>query len=315
MFVTYCEVTIENTAGKKALTFTKVNEIKITNSAKNLTDTCEIRLPRRINILNGNINDVVQRGAKVTVKLGYDLNMIEEFNGYVSRVTADIPFIIECEDQMWLLKQSNFTKSFGKTKVIEVIKHIWDGAMEVKDVTIGGLIVRNQSGAEVLQMLKKYGLRSYFKSGVLVVSFAAAEKAGNRIDYNFKRNVIDTQLKYSRQDDLKIRVKGISKFKDGKIIEVFAGDKNGKLRTLNYVNLDKKQLEQYVKMDIEKLKFDGYKGTFTTFGTPFIRPADTAYLVDPDWPERSGAYQVESVITTFNMSGFRREVSPERKIG
>lgn len=315
MYVNCCEITIENTAGKKALDFVKVNEIEITNSTKNLTDTCLIKLPRKISILNGDINQVIKRGAKVTVKLGYDYNMVEEFSGYVAKVSADIPFTIECEDQMWLLKQNGpFTKSFGKSEVKDIVKYIWDGPIDCIDLTIGGLVVKEMSGAKVLELLKKYGLRSYFKSGVLTVDFASSKAAGKRVNYNFKRNIIDPQLKYNRQDDLRIRVKGISKFKDGKIIEVFAGDKGGDLRTLNYVNLDRNSLQQVVQMELEKLKFDGYKGTFTTFGVPFIRPGDTAVLVDPDWPERAGSYQVETVKTTFNMNGFRREISPERKI-
>lgn len=314
MYVTCCQVTIEDLTGKKSLDLVKVNEIEIVSSSKNLTDTCTIKLPRKISVLNGNINDVIKRGSKVSVRLGYNFNMIEEFNGYVARVSAEIPLTIECEDEMWLLKQKVFTKSFGKTKVLDVVKFIWDGEVDVKDFSIGSLLIKNQTGTQVLELLKKYGLRSYFRGGVLVVDFAASKSAGERVNYNFRRNIINPQLKYHRQDDLRIRVKGISKFKNGKIVEVFSGDKDGSIRTLNFVELDKKDLEEAVKMEFEKLKFDGYKGSFTTFGVPYVRPGDTAILSDPDYPERAGAYQVETVKTTFGMNGFRREVSPERKI-
>lgn len=315
MYVNCCLVSIENEPGKKALDFVKVNEIKIVESSKNMTATCTIKLPRKINILNGNINDVIKRGSKVTVKLGYDFNMMQEFTGYVARVNAEIPLTIECEDEMWLLKQGNtFTKSWSKVKVAEIIKYIYPGKTSVIDLTLGAFIIKDLNAVKVLELLKKVGLRSYFRNGVLVVDFATSIQAGRRVYYNFKRNIIDPKLKYNRQDDLRLRVKGISKFKNGKIVEEFFGDSGGELRTMHFVELDKSDLQKVIRNEFEKLKFDGYKGSFETFLVPYIKPGDTAVLTDPDYPERAGSYQVETVETTFSMRGARREVSPERKI-
>jgi len=314
MFVNCCHIIIENAPGKKALDFFKVNEVEVKSSNKTFTDTCIIKLPRKLKILNGDINQVIKRGAKVTVRLGYDFKLVEEFTGYVARVNAEIPFTIECEDEMWQLKQQTFTKSFGRVKVKDVISHIWKGKSKVVDLTIGGLVVKEWSGAKVLEELKKYGLRAYFRSGVLIVDFAGSQQAGKRIYYNFQRNIIDPQLEYSRQDDLRIRIKGVSKFRNGKVVEALVGDKGGDLRTLHYVELEKSDLEKVIKQELERLKYDGYKGSFKTFGLPVIKPGDTAVLDDPEYLERKGSYQVEEVITTFNMDGYRRTISPERRI-
>ena len=232
----------------------------------------------------------------------------------MARINAEIPFTIECEDEMWQLKQQVFTKKFGRVKVKEIVDFVYKGQSDVIDLTIGGLTLKEDNGAKALEYLKKYGLRAYFSNGILKVDFAGSFSAGKRIYYNFNRNIIDPQLQYSRQDDIRIRVKGISKFKDGRVVSVILGDAGGDLRTLNYVNLEKSELEKVVKSTLDKLKYDGYKGTYKGFGIPFIRPGDTAVIDDPTWTERKGSYETEEVRTTFNMSGFRREITPERKI-
>lgn len=320
MLVLQCKITFAFDDGSrtKTIEFDFVNEVEINKSRKNLTNTCTIKLPRKIKILEGgNINDVFKRGAKVTVQLGYEPEYRTEFVGYISKIDAQIPFTVFCEDEMWNLKQNNISKAFpAGTSLKQLIQGIYPGKSRTADLTIGAFNIKHQTTAQVLESLKKFRLRSYFESdGALVVDFASSLKAGkNEVIYDFSQNVIDNGLVFSSRDDVKIRVKGISKQHDGTVYEFFAGDVDGDMRTLNYVYLSRKDLEKIVTEELNQLKQDGLKNDITTFGKPYIEPGDVAILIDSEYSERNGSYLVDEVVTTFGVGGFRRKITIERKL-
>jgi hypothetical protein len=66
--------------------------------------------------------------------------------------------------------------------------------------------------------------------------------------------------------------------------------------------------------EIERLRYEGYRGTFTTFGAPRIEHGDVIDLRSDAYPERDGRYLVRAVTTTFGVGGFRQEVTLDSKI-
>lgn len=316
MITPQIKITFTDVNSKQYLEFDFVCTVEIEKSRKNLTTTCKITIPRKLIVLNGNINTILKRGAKVAVQMGYRPNLKTEFTGYIARIGAKIPVEIFCEDEMWQLKQNTFTKSWQKVSLKELIAYIYPGAARVADLQLGGFVIKDQSTVQVLDALKKFALQCYFDTdGVLVADFAGSTNLRpNEVVYDFHKNIIDNDLEYSRKEDIRIRCKGISKLPTGKKIEFFYGDKDGDLRTLNYVNLDQKDLETIVKKEIDKLKQDGFKNGFTTFGLPYCEPGYAAILNDDEYPERNGSYLVEAVNTSFGVDGFRRKVTLERKL-
>lgn len=102
-----------------------VNDCEIVSTWKNLTMTAKLVLPRNIYVKteHGVINWIDQssyipvegndtppillRGDRVSINLGYfGYQMNEEFNGYITKVNPKKPMELECEDNMWLLKQA-----------------------------------------------------------------------------------------------------------------------------------------------------------------------------------------------------------------
>lgn len=59
---------------------------------------------------------------------------------------------------------------------------------------------------------------------------------------------------------------------------------------------------------------NGISGSLVIFGDLFIKPTDIVGLVDVRQPEKNGYYYVESVNTTFGVSGYRRELKIPFKI-
>jgi len=315
MFALTSYIKITDPSGTKYIDFDFINEVEIDKSRRNLTNTASIKIARRLKVLNGDITEIIQRGSKVEIQLGYDSNLRTEFTGFVSKVGAKTPVVIECEDDMWSLKQNSFTKAWKKVKVAEIIKYVYQGQAQVVDLEIGGLLIKKQSTAQVLDGLRKFGLQCYFDNGVLIVDFAGVvHTQGKEVIYNFYQNIIDNELEYKRKEDFRIKVRAISKLHNGKKIELVIGDNDGEEHTLHYTNMDKDQLLKIASSEIDKLKYDGYKGSFKTFGLPYIQPGDIAILLDDDYPEHNGSYLTESVKTNFSTSGFRREPVPERKV-
>lgn len=302
---------------KRRIQFDFCTNIEIEKSRKTLTNTCKITIPRNIKEIDQtDLKEYFKPGLKVTVFLGYDGNLKKEFTGYITQVSFKIPTTITCQDEMWNLKQNSLSKAFNNAKLKDVVNYIYKGESRVADLVIGDMVIKQQSTAQVLDYLKKFALQAYFDNdGVLVVDFAGSLKQRPiEVIYDFGKNVIDNDLEFNRKDDIKIKVKGVSKTRTGKKIEFITGDLNGDERTLNYINIELDELKKIVSNELNKLKQDGLKNSFRTFGIPYCEPGFIAIIRDQEYPERNGSYLIESVDTSFGIQGFRRKITPERKL-
>jgi hypothetical protein len=76
---------------------------------KNLNSTGKFIKENRIKLFG--------RGDRVIIETGYDGNLKEVFRGYIVRVGLDTPLVIDCEDQMFGLKQMRFSYNSGTGKI------------------------------------------------------------------------------------------------------------------------------------------------------------------------------------------------------
>ena len=315
MFTLSSNITFTDPTGTNYLENIPVIEVKIEKSRRTLTNTAKITLPRNLKVLNGDINSIIQRGSKVTIQIGYDGKLTTRFTGYVSNVNAQIPLTIDCQDEMWNLKQNSFSYTWKNVKVADIVKYIYTGNAQVVDLQIGGLKAVKQSTAQILEGLRKFGLQCYFDNDVLIVDFAGVvHTTGQQALYNFNQNIIENKLDYKLKEDTRIKVIGVSKLPNGKKYQVVAGDNDGEIHTLHYFNMQPDQLQKIVNAEINKLKYEGYKGSFTAWGLPEINQGDVAVLSDPLYPEHDGPYLVEAVTITFGIEGYEHEPKLERKV-
>jgi hypothetical protein len=309
-------IVITDPENTKFVEFNFANEVEIQRSRKILTSTCKIKFPRNMILLKGDINTIMKRGSRVVVKLGYGDQLRTEFTGYIARVSAKIPFEISCEDEMWALKQNSFSKAWKQVKLIDVITYVYPGKTRVAELSLGSFVIKKQSTAKTLESLKKYPLQCYFDTeGVLVADFASSTKTEPiRVGYDFNQNMIENSLEYVTTEDLRIKVHGISKLPNGKTIEIQVGDADGEERTLNYFDMNEKDLKKTVQEEFSQLKQNGYKNSFKTFGIPYAEPGYIAVMFDAEYPERNGSYLIEAVTTSCGVGGFRRQITLERKL-
>lgn len=298
-----------------------VTEARVESTWDNLTDTCTLVFPRRVSWkgreLATGADPLLKRQMPVTVRLGYDGQNTEVFRGYVRDVSGEIPARVECEDAMYLLKQGEVTKSYRSVTLSTLVQEVVGGLVPyqvVADQPLGQLRVSKASPAKVLEFIReRYFVRSFFREGTLYVGLAYVAALQRSRSIRFDRNVISHNLEFRERDDVKLSLKGVIMLPGNKKKEVKVGDEFGEVRTFHYYNISEADAKKRLEAEIERLKFTGYRGSFTTFGSPDIRHGDIVDLSDPIYPDRAGRYLVKGVKTTFGTGGYRQEVELESK--
>jgi hypothetical protein len=99
-----------------AFRFRGIVEAAVTSSWDELTDTCTLTIPRKLvwqgKEVSAGADPLLRRGQSVSVQLGYDDENHPVFQGWVHAVKVQTPVVIECQDDMWRLKQSTLTRSY-----------------------------------------------------------------------------------------------------------------------------------------------------------------------------------------------------------
>lgn len=308
-----------------SITFNFCNSIETDESYENLTDTAKIILPYKLSMKGLNVfagtDPIFKRGDKVSISTGYYPNLVNIFNGYVKNISSNVPVEVECEDEMYILKQYtlNYPDKKGdlflglkegfkiRPKVIkdnltlrELLNNIIPDAVslgEIADTEIGSFRISNSSPAMVLDKIKSdLGLYSYFKDGKLNVGFANNAASTNEATLEMEKQVINSEdLDYQIKEDIKIRVKAVSIMPDNSKIEVVVGDENGEQHSIHTSNLNKAALTKYAQKWADEAKYTGFKGDLETFGEPYLRHGDRVKIISKRYPEKNGTYLIKRV--------------------
>ncbi len=318
------------------LAFNFCTAFEIREGYEDLTNTAKIIVPQKLSLegvsLFAGANPVFLRGDKVKIEGGYFPNSRLLFSGYITRVNANIPIEIECEDAAFLLKQTkvNYPSKVGlieRSKKGKLLKHpkvipfkvfleelldymLPDIQFKVIDnINLGSFRAINATPAQVLDKLKsEYGLFSYFVGDVLNVGFANDASQTNEEEFVMEQVGINSNdLEYRIADEIKIKVKAISMMPDNSKIEVESGDPDGDQRTLHYYNLNKTDLQAIADKWVKEYKYSGFVGSLETFGEPYVTHGDRAKITSKKLPERNGTYLIKAVKRTLSVSGGYRQ--------
>lgn len=325
MKVHYYNICLRVTIAEKVV-FDTVESIHIENSCEKISDTARVTLPRkfmrkvsetdRTNIGSTRLLDFIKVGDKIKIEFGYDDDLETEFEGYITKIGAEIPIELECEDEMWKLKKMQpINKTFSDISLKKFLQTIAPGyEVECFDTHLGKIALENVTPFQALQEVKsKYPFKFFFRGKVLHAGLSNDFKGQNKHEFNLNRNVRKGgDLKYETKEDRKFWVKAISKQKGtSKEVTYEFGDKGESERTLHCpLNLNKEQVKQFAEDYIKKLRYDGYGGGFESWCYPRTKAGDSADLTDPNYPDkhRDGIYYINEVITDINRSdGIKRK--------
>ena len=307
-----------------AFQFLGVHEVTTESGWELMTDTCKIVVPKKLSWqgkpLVADKSPLLKKGDKVNVKLGYNDRNQRVFTGYLTNIHADLPIMLECQDEMWRLKQGAFTKSYRNVKLSQLLKDMLTPlSIKYKVVAEHDLGMFRTKGnptpAKVLDELRKnYFIKFFFRDGIFYAGLAYVASLQKEHSIRFNRNVTDNSLEYVRKEDVKLKIKCVILSADNKKEEFEIGDDDGEVRTIHHYNVSKAEMKKLCTAEMERLRYDGYRGTLTIFGEPFIQHGDVVSLFDPDAPERKGRYLVKKVTTSFNEQGYRQTLDIETKV-
>lgn len=298
-----------------------VESVEIHKSVDLLADTAVITIPGVIYNNALNIEEKVKVGDAVTIKLGYDDNLVTEFEGYLQRIdTDDNSLTFNCEDAMYLTRKPVKDVQLNNTNVKKVAEYCLSQiGMKETNITYNidyqKFVIKNANAYDVFKKLQdETKANIYMKNGVLNIHPAYIEKGGD-VRYDFSVNIESSDLKYRNSDDRKfeVTVEGIGL--DGKKKTVTVGTVGGQKRTVKVYNvMDEAALKQRGREELKYLVYDGYEGSITGWLIPVVEPTYSAHIHDKEYEFKTGSYYVVSVTTNFSESGGVRKIELGRKL-
>ena len=332
MLVLQCEIEIIHDG--KTVRFDYCTGITIQTSCRNLTDTAELRVPRKMRWNGKPITDFVRRNDEITMRFGYEGHGLQTvFKGYVSSVENGTPVIIRCENLMRLFKQvevaaevmenfdiAAFIGRYAPGVRVEAPDRIGWGKVTVTEGTLAGFLD---------ELGNTFPWFHGFFKGDTFHAITSYQALGKEVALDPERNQISDTLKYIHGEDEKIAVKAVRILPDNSKIEAIvpekaverSTDKSGKVtervksgynqRQVYCTNTEnREELLQEAQRRLKEFSSDRMEGTVTTFGIPFVEKGDVVRLRDRIRKERDGRrFFVDGVKYTFGNGGYRQVIT------
>ena len=296
----------------------RISEVEIESSWKMICSTAQVVLPRNIKDFNQNkVKDWFKRGDKVEIYLcyGLDEDLILEFSGYITQVSADYPITIKLEDEMWRLKQIPVSFVSKDVKLKEFIqKFVTDYPIDVdSDVSLGAVRFSKVTLGEVLKKLQDdFSLYSFIRNGKLTIAKPYSDVSEKTPVFDLERNCVSNDLNYVSKEERTVKViaESVQNFaKTKKKLKFELGDPDPKTtinKTLSVTTLNELQAE--VRKIYDLYKKEGFDGSFTTFGTPSVQHGQKVKITSSLYNDREGIYYIDSIKKKFSRDGYRQEI-------
>lgn len=307
--------------GDKTWTFEKITACEIVRDSEALTVTCKLTLPRKVK-WQGETSNPVKRGDKITVWLGYDDNLQEAFSGYVLRIGDKVPCVLECQDEMFSLKNLPMDYSLlnGGIKMEDLLKNFTDLPVRSVNFSVNEFYRSSAvTAAQFLSYVKSFGPDLFFfrqidnKLSLVclncftpnladVVDFHVFDNNVNMIDFS------DLKIFNPQGSDVYVRISVLASANENrKVIERGTMDKALKRYIYRKFISSEDQANRLADFIVERESHSGLKGSFTTFGGKLVWPMDIIGIIIDG--VRKGKYQVAKNTITFGSSGFRQDIT------
>lgn len=319
--------------------------VEISSGWEDLIDNCTITLPKQTytkpqgfgqttgteQLTAFGSNVYFQRGQNVAVSLGYDGNLTSRFTGLISKVSPKIPIKIQCEDDGQRLKQSvvnSYSQASGNT-IATLLKNVLpidprtgnQYLFQADNITVGKLTFTKCSVMELLDFLKRhFGLTVFSRAGIIHVGFAyptnivAVNATSIPPLFKFQRNIISDNLDFFRAEDIDYKVVATNIRSDNSRKTFTFGNVDGEVRSIVLYDVADSDVKTIATDLLNRFKYTGFRGTFTTFLDPIINHGDAIELQDEVIPDRNGIYLVKKVMTSLSSDGGRQTISLDRLI-
>lgn len=314
------------TVGKYRLNM--MEKVDITRSVEQLSDTATITLPATAFNQTLNVEEKLKRGDKVTIEIGYNDNLVKEFDGYLESIKTDGGSLkLNCEDGIFQYRVSLNDIELKNITVADLLKYVNTKVSAYYpdepaftfscnyDFTYDKFVISNATGYDILKKIQEEAKPNiYLKDRVLHVHPQYSEIFGTAV-YDFSVNIEEDDLKYKDANERKLLVCVESKGKDGKVIKVEKGSTGGDKTTINVSGItDKASLEKIATEALQAKVYTGFEGGITGWLVPYCDAGYKVTIRDKDYPAKTGDYYVIEVKTEFSQSGGKRTVNIGKRL-
>lgn len=298
-----------------------LESVEINKSVDLLTATATVTVPAVEYNKTVDYEKFVKVGDTISIKIGYDETLVNEFDGYIQRIdTDDDTLTFNCEDAMCLTRKAVPDKQFLNTDIKKVATYCLNaigltGINCTYNIKYEKFVISRANAFDVFKKLKDETKAAiYMKNGILQIHPPYIEKGGDVI-YDFAVNIETSDLKYRNKDDRKfeIDIEGVGL--DGKKKKITVGTTGGEKRSIKVTSpMSDAELRKRGNTELNLLTYDGYEGTITGWLIPFVAPSYSARIRDKDYEYKTGVYYVTAVNTTFDENGGVRKISLGKKL-
>jgi hypothetical protein len=316
-----CRIVFHKNDRRDEIILNKVTEIEFESTFKETTSRGSLIMPRNVGYFNKHkVRDVFRKGDALTIYMGYDRKLIQEFTGYITEVAADIPITIKFEDEMFRIRQLPVNLSSPSITLEKLLKTIIPGyeVDVLEQVELGSVRLSQTQVGPVLDKIKsEWGFYTYVVGKkVICGKYYADDTKDAPVYFHLEKNCVSTSLNYKRADDIRIKFFYSSTIGKGQKISVEVGDKDFDVEVkaaFNYIKL-KEELQKLAERDYRKAKVDRFDGSFTAFGIPSVRHGLKCVLDSSLYEDRTGHYFIEGVKKSFSSGGYRQEITLGEKV-
>lgn len=296
--------------------------VKIHRSVDLLADTAEIVLPAMMMNKALEVEKQLKRGDAVTIELGYDGQLREEFRGYLHEISVDGGSLtLRCEDGLFLFRKPLPGMELKDISLKELLEHVVRAAgLETKvecsyEFRYGKFVINRSTGYDVLKKVQEETKANIYLKGNVLHVHPAYEEVFGRVKYDFARNIEKDELVYKKADERKFEVEVEGLDKEGKSVKVVVGTTGGDRRSVKiYGVTDPAQLRKRGEEELKYLMYDGYEGELTGWLVPYCDAGYVAEIRDAEYPQKDGSYYVTAVTTEFSENGGCRRVQVGRRV-
>ena len=154
MFNLASNITIKSQIG--TIRFNYVVSIEIVTSIETLTDIALVKFPKKVSWKDQPLSSLIKKGDQITIEIGYGSELKKAFEGYIRKVVDQIPLVLECEDQMYLLKLVQVpAKIYPTLSLSELLTSYCPIPFEVADVSLGKFKIESEASlAKILDFIR-----------------------------------------------------------------------------------------------------------------------------------------------------------------
>lgn len=326
MFVLQSNITIDSPING-SFAFTGVNECRINRSVGSMVDTATLQLPTSARLKNNSeitefpqAGKLFSRGDMITIQLGYNGLLRQEFKGFVKSISFSTPLVVECEGYSYQIRHKNIKKSWKSVQLKELCEYLVQGtdiviSNQIPSLTIENYLVNNATALKVLEdVVQKYRLTAYFRFNELYVGLEETIKTGE-VAYGLGYNTADVKsLKYQEETDIRMKVVAKTTKQDGERKLFEFGDPDGEVREIIVRPAAMERIKEIAQDYLKKFKYTGYTGSLTGFLQPYAEPGYTCKVIDPRYAERNGSFFTHAVEVRYGMGGARRVVTITKRL-